>query len=281
MSSTLVRKLNASAHPGTSLRSLLFRSLPSLSAAFLADRFLVPWGRTPGLDPADGLLEPVSYRGGHGLLRVQGKGPLIVLSHGWAGSGRQFAPLADSLVNVGFRVATFDAKAHGSAPGRTTNAGEFARLIVAVAERHGPVAGIVGHSLGGLASAMASETLRPQALALLAPMPSFEFALEGYQDALGFDDHLKERIARLVERRAETTRTQGRVERGLTGRDVLIVHDREDRRIPVQASRDLVALHQEVDYLETIGLGHSRLLKDDAVLDRITRFLLGSVRAHS
>lgn len=262
----------------TKLRALFFRSFPSLSAAFLADRFLVPWTRLPGLT-GETPLESIAIEGGRGVLQMRGKGPLIVLSHGWAGSGRQFTSLGNKLVDAGFRVALFDAPAHGSARGRSTNAHEFARMITAIAQRHGPIAGIVGHSLGGLASAMACERVHPSALALLAPMPSFEFALQSYQTALGFDDAMRERIARIVEQRAGTTRAQSQVEHALSGRRVLIVHDRGDRRIPVEASRDLASRFPELEYLETDGLGHSRLLGEDRVHARIVQFLRDAMRA--
>ena len=38
-----------------------------------------------------------------------GKGPAVILAHGWNGRGIQFQPLIDSLIRSNFTVITFDA----------------------------------------------------------------------------------------------------------------------------------------------------------------------------
>ncbi len=84
-----------------------------------------------------------------------GSGPTVVLVHGWGSRASRLGALAVALVEAGFRVVAFDAPAHGESTGRFASLPEFARALVDVAEAAGPIHGLVGHSLGGAAVAMA------------------------------------------------------------------------------------------------------------------------------
>jgi pimeloyl-ACP methyl ester carboxylesterase len=253
---------------------LVYRAFPGMSSRVLSDRFLLPWKRLPGLASGAERM-PVHVDGQRASFEVSGRGPLVILAHGWSGASGQFAALRGRLLGAGFRVATFDAPAHGSSPGRTTSAAQFMRVIEHIGREHGPTLAIVGHSLGALAASMSAERVAPTGLVLLAPMPSFEFALDQFQQALRFDDRLRERVATLVMGKARMERERAQIETGLgLSTHALLIHDREDRRIPVQVSRDLAERFPHLEYVETGGLGHSRVLVDDTVLDRVIQFVL-------
>ena len=82
---------------------------PSADAATMwrADRSTV---RIPGIDRA-GRMSPSTS----GVAR---DGEVVVLAHGWNGRASQFATLVRELVSEGYRVAAFDAPAHGDSAGR-------------------------------------------------------------------------------------------------------------------------------------------------------------------
>lgn len=262
-----------------SLLPLVYRAFPSVSCRLLSDRFLVPWKRLPSL--ADGgERSRVEVDGQTATFEVTGTGPLVILAHGWSGSSGQLAPLRQQLLAAGFRVATFDAPAHGTSPGRTTSAAQFMRVIEHIAHAEGPTHALVGHSLGALAAAMGMPSVTPRGLVLLSPMPSFDFALDQFQMALRFDDRLREKVAARVMQLARFERERARVESGLAARvRTLLIHDQDDRRIPVSVSRELAAEHAWVEYFETAGLGHSKVLADARVLDRVTDFVSSLPRA--
>lgn len=258
----------------SSFLPLVYRAFPGVSSRVLSDRFLLPWKRLPGL-LGGAERTPVHVDGQRASFEVSGRGPLVILAHGWSGASGQFAALRERLLAAGFRVATFDAPAHGSSPGRTTSAAQFMRVIEHIGRVHGPTLAIVGHSLGALAASMSVERVAPTGLVLLSPMPSFDFALDQFQQALRFDDRLRERVATLVMGKARMERKQAQIETGLQlSARTLLVHDTEDRRIPVQVSRGLAARFPQLEYVETGGLGHSRGLVNEAVLERVTSFLL-------
>jgi pimeloyl-ACP methyl ester carboxylesterase len=54
---------------------------------------------------------------------------------------------------------------------------------------------------------------------------------------------------------------------------LLVVHDRNDRRLAWAASVELVDRWPDARLLTTEGLGHSRLLGDRAVHEEIVRFV--------
>ena len=81
--------------------------------------------------------------------------PLAVLVHGWESRAGRLAIWVDPLLQAGFQVAAFDAPAHGEAPGKRTNPGDFALAIRSLDERLGPVHTLLGHSVGALASVLA------------------------------------------------------------------------------------------------------------------------------
>jgi pimeloyl-ACP methyl ester carboxylesterase len=253
---------------------LLFRAFPGASARYLAKQFLTPRTRLTGLEQSSKHRVPLRADGMDVVVHIEGSGPLVILAHGWAGSGGQFSALKPLLLENGFRVAAFDAPGHGSSPGKFSNAGQFARLIAAIHREHGPTLTVIGHSLGGLAAAMTVPEVRPRGMVLVCPMPSFEFALDQYQSHLSFGAGVKERIARRVEDAVQVKREFGKLEPALESKTpTLLIHDETDRVVPVSASRELRQRYPHIQYLETHNLGHSRLLRDSQVHQQILSFV--------
>jgi pimeloyl-ACP methyl ester carboxylesterase len=89
-----------------------------------------------------------------------GEGPLLLLGHGLADNRTAFRFLAPTLVEAGYRVATFDMRGHGESSvgwasySRTDVAADMAALI-----RHlGGSAVVIGHSFaGGSAAIVAAD----------------------------------------------------------------------------------------------------------------------------
>lgn len=200
-------------------------------------------------------------------------GPVVLLVHGWGGHAAQMHPLARALAAQGLHPVLVDLPAHGASRGGTSTLPQFARAIeylVARLQQQGmPVHSVVAHSLAanGLAHA-AARGLPVQRLVLLAPPASPHAYTRLFAQVFGLREATRARMQQWVEAREGIVMRQ--FEPAAVGPRVpqptLIVHDREDRInrfADAEAFRDAIA---GACLLETSGLGHTRLLRDDEVL---------------
>src|SRR5260221_10875875 len=101
--------------------------------------------------------ERLRVDGPKGAIAVQrwGKGPPVLLVHGWNGRGSQLGGFVAPLVSAGFQAVAFDAPGHGESAGSTSSVIEFANAFDAVADAvrpfFQPLAGVIAHSMGGAA----------------------------------------------------------------------------------------------------------------------------------
>jgi pimeloyl-ACP methyl ester carboxylesterase len=258
----------------------LVRRCPRLGALVLAELCLAPRLRRVPLALGSLALPNAAthteLRVGRRRVRVHayGEGPLVLLVHGWQGGASQLSDLAACVCAAGFRVALFDMPAHGEAPGWSTSAPEFMRILVHVARELGPVHAVVGHSLGGTAALLCAARGLPMAgVVALSPVPSFEFAMRGYARAFGLSASAKELLARRFEARTRTKRSELDLAGVTPGVPTLLVHDLLDRRIPSRYTRRLKQRWPGADLIETCGFGHGRMLDADRVAQSVVEFL--------
>jgi pimeloyl-ACP methyl ester carboxylesterase len=255
----------------------LLRRIPALGTRTLTRIFLTPQRRAPELRLGSAVQQLALKLSDQTITcGVWGRGPLVVLVHGWAGGGHQFEPLRDSLVQAGFSVALFDAPAHGGAAGRRSNAVQFARCVELIAETLGPPRVVVGHSLGGLACALTQRgPSAAQGVVLCAPLPSLDFALSSFQTAASLTPLERERVAQRVEQLAGIERSRASLSDALQHTPpTLLFHDVNDRSIDVENSRAFARTRPNLKYVETTGLGHNRILLDPGVHSEIVRFVI-------
>lgn len=203
-------------------------------------------------------------------------GPVVLLLHGWGGHAGQMLPLAQALMAQGLRPMLVDLPAHGRSRGSTSNLPQFARAIeylTARLQQQGhEVRAVVAHSLAANALAYAAARGLPVArLALLAPPASPHAYTRLFAMVFGLSEDTRSRMQQRVEAREGILMRQ--FEPAAVGPRVavptLIVHDREDRInrfADAEAYRDAIAGAQ---LMETRGLGHTRLLRDEQVLQAV------------
>lgn len=262
--------------PRWRVATALLRWFPGLSGAVLAQLFLTPRRRRHRVAPAQlpAQSTSVDVAGRRVRVRVAGTGPVVLVVHGWGGGASQLGRIADELVEAGFSVAQFDMPAHGETRGATTSLPQFIETVRKVASRFDSVHAIVAHSLGATAAVLATQRdLDVQGLALVAPMPSFDFALDEFSRILGLSQETREDVAVRIERRVGMKRPEGNLHAVDPLPHTLLVHDVDDRAIPVTHSRSLAERWRRAGYLETRGLGHNRLLDDTDVIGAVRRFV--------
>jgi pimeloyl-ACP methyl ester carboxylesterase len=57
------------------------------------------------------------------------------------------------------------------------------------------------------------------------------------------------------------------------GLPILSFHDRDDKEAGIEHARNLIKVNPDITLIETQGLGHNRILKDEEVVQQATRWL--------
>jgi pimeloyl-ACP methyl ester carboxylesterase len=205
--------------------------------------------------------------------------PVVLLVHGWAGSGLQMRAIGDALAHAGMDPVLLDFPAHGRSGGWRSTLPQFARAIYAAASRLGPLHGLVAHSLGALAAMhSAARGLRVDHLVLVAPSAPPRLFLRWFAGSFGLAPTVSDHMATHIEV-AEGTPLQ-QFEPDWLGERVhqptLVVHDQADRVAPHAASQQLVRALPNAALHTTSGLSHTRVLGDPAVAVNVLRHLLPS-----
>ncbi len=212
-----------------------------------------------------------------------GKGPTVLLMHGWGGNAAQMQVLTEALLQRGLRVVGFDAPAHGrSGPsrlgGRRVSMIELADALRIVAAAAGPLAGLVAHSGGCTAAGLALREgwAGPERAVFVAPFAEPSLAVVPFGRAIGASDAVTGRFSRRVQARFGRSWTEFDMTALPPLRPLpaaMVVHDAGDREVPAAHGRALVAAWPGARWLETTGLGHRRLLRDPGVASAIAAYI--------
>ena len=228
--------------------------------------------RIPGLRRTG--LDVVTYEWGRG-------DETVVLAHGWQSRASVFATLVRELRSEGFHVVAFDAPANGDSPGRGTYLVDHLDTIAALQQRHGRFHGIVGHSFGALAALMAvHDGIDARRVVSVAGAAGPQVFIEGFGDLLRLDRATRDAVARRFAHRLfpggpDPFERYSAAEHPLApSTPLLLVHDRDDRRVPFTESERLLEVNApSARLVATEGFGHNRILRSDAMLDAVTAFL--------
>ena len=206
-----------------------------------------------------------------------GKGPRVLLVHGWGGHAGRLTPFVPSLVRAGFSVVAFDAPGHGDAPGRYSSLPDFVEAIRAVAEKHGPLEAMIGHSLGAAACALAvRDGVLASRLVLLAPPAEAEKYTGRFARFFGIPSATHEAMKRRLQKRYRIRWSDLVVAGGACPARLLVFHDHRDDRVPFKDGEAIVRTWPNAELVRTSGLGHHRILNDPRVIRRAVAFLSGS-----
>jgi pimeloyl-ACP methyl ester carboxylesterase len=266
--------------------------LPEHAAALAERLFLTPpkakLPQSTFFDFLDAHSSYIEYRGRN--LASWRWGPLdapaVLLAHGWGGYAAQMRGFVPQLLRAGFRVIAYDQPAHGLSEGRLTGLPDFAGALEAVAAAHGNSGGgvrhVISHSLAGAALAMAiSRGLRLESAVLVSP-PS---DLVGYSRRFArwywMPEPLRCAMQSAIEERYGLRWFEFEIPR-LAPRlnaPALVIHDHRDAIVPWTHGAALARAWPGARLLSTVGLGHGRILENDAVVRAAADFIAGNAVA--
>ncbi|MDH5821480.1 alpha/beta fold hydrolase [Luteimonas sp. RD2P54] len=202
--------------------------------------------------------------------------PAVLLMHGWGGRAAQLRAFVPPLLARGMRVVAFDAPAHGESEPSRLGGGrvsfiEFAAALREAEAAAGPFAGLVAHSSGCTAAALAIRDgwRPPPRIAFIAPFVHPHRYMAPFAATLGISATVMDRFRDRVERefgRPWSDFEIARLPPAPSLPPLLVVHDREDAEVPIGDSERLAAQWPRARLHPTTGLGHRRLLGDPAVI---------------
>jgi pimeloyl-ACP methyl ester carboxylesterase len=270
----------------TTLHRLALRTsaalLPTLADALAERLFLTPPPARRDAPPAldDGRAATVTHRGRRLASWRWGPddAPAVVLAHGWGGRAAQMRHFVYPLRSAGFRVIAFDQPAHGRSEGRLSGLPDFAAALGRVIDVTGNVRAVVAHSLAGPALAYAIANGLTLESAVLVSPPS---DLVGYSRRFArwyrMPESLRSAMQAAIEERFGVRWACFELERlvpHLDGR-ALIIHDADDRQVPVHQGLRIASHWPGARMLQTRGLGHARILSAEPVLRATADFIAG------
>jgi alpha-beta hydrolase superfamily lysophospholipase len=206
-----------------------------------------------------------------------GHGPTVLLVHGWEGRGSQLGALVEPLVRAGLSVVAFDAPGHGDSPGRQLYLADLADCVADVARAVGPLHGIVAHSFGAAAVLLAHQrgAVDARRNVMIAPNVLIDDAVARFAREVALDDADRAKLEhQLAERNGIAVDALG-IDQLVGQRDaaLLVVHDRDDREVAFVHAERLAAIWRNATLQVTSGLGHRRILRDDAVIAEVVGFV--------
>ena len=206
-----------------------------------------------------------------------GSGPPILLVHGWEGRGSQMGAFVQPLVEAGYQAIAVDAPAHGRSTGKVSSMPQFATTVAALAERFGPLEGIIAHSLGAAASSWAVKVgTRVPKMVFVAPPADINDHVEFFGDLLSLSERSRREMVAYLERHFDVRWDDVRkvtVEPPAADVSLLVIHDDSDRDSPIANGQQVSAAWPGARLVTTSGLGHRRILRDPGVIAHAVRFL--------
>jgi pimeloyl-ACP methyl ester carboxylesterase len=209
-----------------------------------------------------------------------GKGDkTILLVHGWDASAVDFYKMIPALTAAGYRVVAFDGPAHGGSEGGRTHLIDFKQVLHQMVSEWGMPYAIIGHSMGGGASTfmlMDYPGVRVQKLVAIAttivskrffenlfanekvPLKMQQAFFKGYTQELGEP----------VERYDLLTRKDP-----IKANKILMIYSDNDEVVPARDVKEFLKQNPQISSLNAKDCGHYNILKNKAVIEKITAFL--------
>lgn len=200
----------------------------------------------------------------------------VLLIHGWSGRGTQLCSIADKLLKLGYSTVSFDAPAHGKAPGKTSDMTEFIAAALQLEKEFGPFEFAIGHSLGAMALLNAiKQGLKAKKAVTIGSGDVIKDIMDSFWQKLGMDIATGNLMIKLFEKKFNESINDysAYIAAADVNIPILVVHDENDEDVPVNAAHHISEHLANSSLIITKGLGHRKILGDKAVIKQIISFL--------
>ena len=161
-----------------------------------------------------------------------------LLVHGWSGRGTQLFKIADSLLEHGYSIVSFDAPAHGKSKGSTTIMSEFIESILEIEKQYGSFEIAIGHSLGGMSVLNAIKSrLKVKKAVVIGSGDVVQDILDEFVSKLRLKPEISIGLRDYFENKYQVKMDDFSAYQAAkkTAIPILVIHDKNDPEVPVKA----------------------------------------------
>ncbi|WP_299364059.1 alpha/beta hydrolase [Winogradskyella sp.] len=201
----------------------------------------------------------------------------VLLIHGWEGQAGNFSDIIEALLKKSYTVYAFDGPSHGFSSKGKTSLFEFTELVGLLIKKF-KVKNLVSHSFGGVATTYALHQ-NPEIIidkyVLLTTPDKFVERIDDVCHIVGVNNSVKKRLVNRLELETGKTVLDLNVSdfvKSIYVKRALIIHDKDDKVIPINRSRNVSDYWSQSEFKEIGGTGHFRILRTQFVIDLVLEF---------
>ena len=211
--------------------------------------------------------------------------PTIIMVHGWGRNVERMSPYFRKLYSLGYNLLAFDARGHGNShPEENMNVVKFTEDILSAIdyvlgrpEQKNKSIYLIGLSIGGAASILAAS--RDKRIGKVITVGAFAHPLEVMRKQLNmrfipyfpFTYLFFKYLKRTIKIDFDTIAPVNNI--GQAEADILLVHGKEDKIVPLEQGRKLQKAQPKAKLWEISGRGHSDCHLEAGFWERLTEFL--------
>lgn len=207
---------------------------------------------------------------------IEGKGPTLIMIHGWGANSQVFIPLIYQLAPAGYRILAFDVSNHGrSQDYHPTTIKTFVEDIHSAIKFMGNKPVLIGHSMGAASSIIAgNQEEKVRAIVAIAPFCSTQEIIARKMGTL-VPNTLKRKVLEELERIAEVNLNDFSPCNFICRRrlPVLLIHGELDETVPPEDSLRLKERCPDVEVEKISDEDHMSVITNKDALRRIEKFL--------
>lgn len=210
-----------------------------------------------------------------------GKGPLILMLHGWCSNGARWCIYVDELVGRGYKVMVVDAPGHGTAPGRFLSVFLYARGIQAILASEVKWHTVMTHSIAGLtaigALGKSKKQCHPTKFIMMNTFATATAILKKFSCCLGVSSNVVEGAKKLMYVYNDFPLHTFSISKHLNNicEDSLLIYDTTDHVVPKSEAEYIIRHTPSLNFLKTEGLGHN--LKSKRVVEHVVSFIENNI----
>ena len=200
----------------------------------------------------------------------------VLLAHGWSGRRTQLFMIANKLLEKGFMVVSFDAPAHGKSSGRTTNMIEYIKTITAINKEFGPFESAIGHSFGGMAIVNTNANKEMfKTIVTIGAGDKIEDIISNFIRDLGLKRIISKKLIQNLQKKWQINISNFALHKMVKKNKTptLVVHDEKDNDVDVSCAYNIKENLINGSILISNGLGHTRILRDQNIINKTINFI--------